>query len=555
MDDFSISKFASVEAKERDRLYRDWILPELPLSQVHKDYIHNKFELEDHSNVFSHRGNIKVKLSSDAPLKDLEKLPCCVINDGHVTLAGPKDGGLLIGVQNPEGQFTGFNIISNRNIQEETILNEKLKVDWWRANGVPRPIMPNGELPIHMVKTDNEREVVLCRGPLAGNVIAEKWGMSAISTIENDFSRKLLLQYLENLEPRMVYILTGLNDNSSQKGRYWQIGRLLEKFGYEYRFLTPDLSDSPIPERFDLCGQLLQDGYYHSLPRKLRREISGDRNIKSSIQDHLKKINARRRMEATTRIRLCIEELQKEDTKISIAGLARKAGVGQKTIKNWMKNNGFADTQTLDHAIKNGGIDISDPVLPLDEEEPDSFAFVPSLFDNEYFNDFKPSENIEDKESEEGNEVISEPELSFTPPIKKNQETQKLKPILPDELQERLNAETEKLVLSDTGSVVSNETDSVEQKTEHKKEKQTEEKQTKKKQSSESKKRMANQTIEVKVLDAQNMKSRFGLKILIALVLICSIGLITWIFFFRDSDSNAKIELDDSIVRKHIEKE
>ena len=101
----------ALDPPERDRLFREWVLPHLKLSDEHREFVVAHLHVPDAKDFYTAQGTIKVALDSHAPVERLKKLVCCTINgDSELEIVGPVGGALLIPVTAPHGRLSAFRL-------------------------------------------------------------------------------------------------------------------------------------------------------------------------------------------------------------------------------------------------------------------------------------------------------------------------------------------------------------------------------------------------------------------------------------------------------------
>ncbi len=338
---------------ERDRLYREWVLPHLQLSDAHRRFAEEILRVPDGHGMYSYEGEHEILLEERAPFEQLKLLPCCVIKEQLMSLAGPREGALLLPMLDPRGRITAFQMLDNSQIEKIQAGDDPGAIRWWQATGAIRPMLPNGELPILAERGEQSQRVVIGKGLALASSLARRWKTHAISTTEDTFSAKLLDEYLQEFHTRDVELLVPREPNRKECSRVWDLAQKLYAKDWRVKMLIPVLSDFDVPDSYDQCSAVSVECWFEGQPRTVRNYILG-KTRPGQLNDKLKHINEVRHISATAKIKAAYEDIISAGDSTSINGLARAANVNWKTVREWLKDQGIKGTQALRTKMEDG---------------------------------------------------------------------------------------------------------------------------------------------------------------------------------------------------------
>lgn len=338
---------------ERDRLYREWILPHLELSDEHKAFVQEHLRIPDTKGFFTHPGSVQISLEERAPTVHLKQLSCVIMRSDCMSLAGPREGALILPVRDPKGRFVAFQLLANSQI--EKVKNDETPgpIRWWQATGAIRPLLPNGEIPVLAERGADSDCVILARGLAAATSIARGWNKHAISTTEDEFPLQALEEYLQEFHTKSVLLLQPRETTKKQGLAAWNLAQRLRSNGWDVRMLVPVLGNGDMPESFDECSALSLECWFEGLPRQIRTTILGKAEA-GTLNEKLSRLNEIRHITATSKIRAAYDDIIAAGDSTSITGLARAAGVSRKVVKRWLNEQGIDNTAVLRHEMELG---------------------------------------------------------------------------------------------------------------------------------------------------------------------------------------------------------
>ncbi|RMD81304.1 MAG: hypothetical protein D6820_05340, partial [Lentisphaerae bacterium] len=97
---------------ERDRLYREWILPHLSLNEEDAGRLRTILGIDDLRGFYSLPASREVPLDELAPVDDLRAMPPCLVSKASITIWAPREGAILVPVTDPRGRYNAFQFIT-----------------------------------------------------------------------------------------------------------------------------------------------------------------------------------------------------------------------------------------------------------------------------------------------------------------------------------------------------------------------------------------------------------------------------------------------------------
>ncbi len=381
--DSQLDPVVGLEAPERDRLYREWILPHLKLADDHRDFVETVLFVPGAKDFHTFPGTCSVTLDEHAPVDRLSKLSCCSVRERNLELAGPREGGLLIPVTDPHGRIVAFRILSNSQMARMREGHEPDTVIWWQAASSLRPMMPNGEVPVHAARSGTADTVVLMKGVARASAIAANWECHGVSTTEDTFSFHTTADYVQEFHPRHVVIFSARNLPKKEALRVWSLADQLATKELDVKILVPVLSDLSFPSRIGECTNIANAVWIAGLPKGTQQEITRKKRAAGVVESAKLNLSSD---ELNERILEAYNEFIDDEKKPDISSLAAAAGVHWEKVMDWLKDRGVDNTTQLQVKMDSGW-DPPDEIDPLDpppetrasEDGPSLFEYAESV--------------------------------------------------------------------------------------------------------------------------------------------------------------------------------